>query len=270
VPLPAVPATSDFSSPGATPAGCALPSPGILLLSWQRSVYWFDPETYAAELIGPLNCSGAVNSMAVARDGTIWIGGTEGELYTANLDTLTCQRKEFNPGVFGNHRGGTGLVADLEGVEHFYVAPVDDSRNPSGEVTQVLDLHLQTLGIRAGFRLEEPLGPIEFAGTGDSRLFGLTSDFSVIERPVTTLIQFDPCDMRALRSDDVSALGALFTFDFAFWKSDIYIFEQNSNAHSALDEGLVYRYQLESQELTSVVVLPFQVVGADATTCAPL
>jgi hypothetical protein len=205
--------------------------------------------------------------MAVARDHTLWIGGDKGELYRS--DWSTCSNTGFKPANFYNSYEGSGIAVDLDGKEYLYATPVRTDGASGSPVENVVVVDLEAVEVSATLPIEYGIGLMELAGSGDSRLFGVTVDFGT-ERKVT-LMQVDPSNARFLWQSDVSEIANPFFCtigcDIAFWSGSLYIFNSDLDNRTTSD---VWRYNLESQALSKVGSLPFVVIGADSTTCAPL
>jgi hypothetical protein len=269
------------STPGQVHVGCDAPAEGISLLSLEGDVYLFSPQTQAVRQVGKVACPvSELASMALARDGSMWLGTVSGALFRANADGSDCTLTHFDPRVVGRSRFGTGIVADLQGRDLLFVAPIITHVKGQEYAEYVPYLVVAPLSnVRETWRLEFPRksAAVEFAGTGNARLFGLDQVFDPPAPNRTMLFELAPRDGTSFTEHDISGVGELSNFDFAFWNGAIYVFNSGlipdgpGNWVTAPKNGAwMFRYELSTRQLSRLGTLPFVVIGAGSTTCAPL
>ncbi|HET9957058.1 MAG TPA: hypothetical protein VFQ61_21325 [Polyangiaceae bacterium] len=261
-PSPWPEAPSDFV-PGTRekPNGCTDEAQGIVLLSADGGLYRLSPPKLALTTIGKMSCDSPLTSMSLARDGTFWGAGEDGLLYKSS--GTGCESTGLNLRVKNEDRFGTGIVADENGRDHLFVAPI--GLRPVGKdtfVSNVPELIDVTLGQRPHLRhvpYSLDTSNMEFAGTGDSRLFALSDPNLIV------ITQLDPSDGSTLEKHYISDLEYLGAYDFCYWQGDFYLF--NSTSAGTSD---VFRYRVSTRQLEPVGTVPIVVIGAESTTCAPL
>jgi len=269
------------STPGQTPVGCDAPAEGISLLSLEGDVYLFSPQTQAVRQVGKVACPlSELTSMALARDGSMWLATLSGELFRANPDGSNCAPTHFDPRVVGRSNFGTGILADLQGRDFLFAAPIATRAGGQNEYIEYVPyLVVAPLSnLRETWRLEFPRksAAVEFAGTGNARLFGLDEVYDPAPNR-TVLFELAPRDGTSFMEHDISGVGELSNFDFAFWNGAIYVFNSGvipdgpGNWIAAPKNGAwMFRYELSTRQLSRLGTLPFRVIGAGSSTCAPL
>ena len=259
--VPIVEEPTTWLEPSDAPPECDASATGLFVLSTQSVVFRIDPESLSAEQVGRIECNARPASFAIGKAAIVWVD-LMGQVYESTLAGSGCRKTSFDATLANGEQFGTGIVTDLMGVEHFFIAPFVRTALGGAGISEVLDLRLPDFELLGRKPLETRYGPrLELAGTGDARLFGLTDGAVTTSRANVTLLQLDPASGATLESRPLPELGALGAFDFAFWFDRLYIFKSGGAGAEA------WRYDPATKELKKLGELPFQVVGADATPC---
>jgi hypothetical protein len=244
----------------------------------------FDPRKLGTaddpfSLIGALNCPAGAPltgwtapatpfSMSVDREGTAWVLYTSGEIFHVDVTDASCAASSFTPHQQGGEWElfGMGYSTDTAGgdTEKLYIAggPIMPVPNPMSGYLDPSTLVIQdTGGITTGENSPE------LTGTGDAKLFGYfpgtNSNGFVQEISKTTPGNVTGSPMQAGPVDLGPAAWA-----FAHWGGKFYIF---------VTDNLSFNSQVQVVDRASgayegVVLqnLPYIIVGAGVSTCAPV
>ncbi|HET6613230.1 MAG TPA: hypothetical protein VFG83_14635 [Kofleriaceae bacterium] len=225
-------------------------------------------------LVGQLDCDagrelpggfgadrGAPFSMSVDRTGIAWVLYSSGEIFHVSIEDASCQDSGFQTRQGQYDLFGMGFASDSDGASTetlFIAGGAYDDRSP-GRFGSITNLTVNDLG-----EIDAPsdFGP-ELTGTGDGHVYGYFPDgddpFIQEFDKATGALTGNPYPMTG-RGDSNGNMA----WAFAHWGGDFYVFLTIGN------DGQVYRVDLPSGEETTVIDdLPYRVVGAGVSTCAP-
>lgn len=237
----------------------------------------FSPAGGANEftLIDLLNCPAAASwpawgnttatpfSMSVDRTARAWVLYTSGEIFWVDTLSGACQRSPFTPGAGGFELFGMGFVSDEAGseAEKLYIAGGQVGQLDAGDVAAIDPASLQPT--RLGPIPDAEYSP-ELTGTGEARFFayfpGLNASFVAELNKATGQID----QQWALPS----LSGTVRAWAFAHWGGKFYIFI--TTREGGANNSQVLRLDPASgQTETLLDHLPYVIVGAGVSTCAP-
>jgi hypothetical protein len=250
----------------------------VYVVSQQNHLYTFTPNKLpdinaAFNDLGLLNCSDPgdnVNSMAVDRHGTAYVNYASGKIFTVDTRTLACTDTGFVPGQGGfSPNVSMGFSSDAAGssAETLYVSDNtgDDTQDPNGMGLAKLDLtqsppKLIPIGVFTGDVMG---GRCELTGTGDAKLYGFFTTKPAHLAAIDKSSGATP-DATLLPTVDASVGG----YAFSFWGGSFWFYTASDT------EGTkVTRYDPTVNPPATTVaapMLPFTIVGAGVSTCAPL
>jgi len=197
--------------------------------------------------------------MTVARSGELYVGATSGALFIASVQTLRCTPTPFNGSQVGGERYGMGFTADdVPRGESLFIAPRVGER-----VSQLMRLDIDSFVASTIGTFSPSLPPSEVKGTGFGELYLVhVADGTQNARLVTV----DKRTAALGRSVDLPLPAEYRGFDFALWGGDFYVF---SAAPSDTSSSVV-RFRPADGSVQELGRVPPIVVGAGASTCAPL
>jgi hypothetical protein len=240
----------DFSDAGADRlpvfGECEEETKQIFVLSTDKALHRFEPETLQFVRVGTIGCPSAAGtfSMAVDRRGTAWVELTDGRLYAVDTRDGSCKPTAFQPGQTGFTTFGMGYAKDGDdtNAETLYVA---------GAGLAALDTTTFALDYRGSLSF----GRTELTGMG-SALFG----YGVSSGVIAGLNKATGATEVVHRTSAVEHHAA---FAFAHWGGDFYVFTGQTTSK-------VTRYSPET-DISTVVVdnTGMLIVGAGSSTCAP-
>jgi hypothetical protein len=240
----------------------------------------FDPRRLDGEpftLIGSLNCpalatpvpgwGGGVTpfSMSVDRTGTAWVHYTSGEIFHVNIANAACQQSGFQRLQQGNPDTwalfGMGFVTDSPGgsTERLFLGGGPDVE-PGGMfgVVAPSTLAIQTLGRLPANVENSP----EFTGTGNAELFAYFPGAS------STIRQLDKATGAVIGSSmNAGSVTGVRAWAFAHWGGKFYIFVTDASGNSTVRRT---DRATGTYEGTIRQNLPYVIVGAGVSTCAPV
>jgi hypothetical protein len=264
---------------GGPPAeSCSDAAKLVYVVSDENHLYTFAPNKLpdvaaAFTDLGLLGCSepgDTVNSMAVDRHGTAYVNYASGKIFRVDTKTLACTDTGFLPGQEGfSPNLSMGFSADSPGssAETLYVADNtgDDTQDPIGKGLARIELaatppRLVPLGIFTG---EVMGGRCELTGTGDAKLFGF---FTTLPAHLAAIDKGNGATPGALSLPMVNASTG--GYAFSFWGGSFWFYTASDT-----DATRVTRHDPTTTPPTTSVaapLLPFTIVGAGVSTCAPL
>lgn len=223
-------------------------------------------------LIGELDCNagfsivpgqggpGTPFSMSVDRNGTAWVLHSSGEIFHVSIADASCQESGFDTRQGQYDLFGMGFASDSEGsaTETLFIAGGAAGDISPGRLGYIANLTVTDVG---DLNADSLYGP-ELTGTGEGKLYGYFPD------PDDPFIQELDKASGALVGTPYPMTGrggeGNLAWAFAHWGGDFYVFLTLGN------DGQVYRVDLPSGAETVVVDdLPYRVVGAGVSTCAP-
>jgi len=228
-------------------------------------LYSFNPRKLPADpfrRIGKLACdtTSTPNSMAVDRSGIAWIGYQNGTVHRASILDAHCLKNSSRPRGAPS-RFGMGFVTDGPGstTEKLFVAGPDNAAKLATLSTEEAPIAWNEIAPLSKREADNP----ELTGTGDGKLFAYfpapgRGFVQQIERSTGKLVG----TKWKLAGDEGEGVHA---YAFAHWGGVFYVFTtigDNSAVHAIhMDDG---RQELVKEHL------PYTIVGAGVSTCAPL
>ncbi len=247
-----------------TVPACADETRLVYVVTEERSLYRFRPETQALELVGLLNCdkSGAnPTSMAIDRSGKAYVLYSDETLWKVDIHDATCQPTNYETGQSNFVKFGMGFSTNSNGgsTEALYLS---DHFGKGLAALDVKTLRLRTVGEYTG----ELRGQTsELTGTGDGKLYGffVTSPAQIAEISKGTGEIINP---RALPNVYPGNAWA-----FAFYGGDFYLFTNASGSLPRNEGGSdITRYRPSDGSIVKLKEkIGVKVVGAGVSTCAP-
>ncbi|HUU00347.1 MAG TPA: hypothetical protein VM425_02800 [Myxococcota bacterium] len=237
----------------------------------------FNPAGGANEfaLIGNLDCPAGASwpdwsgggtatpfSMSVDRSGRAWVLYTSGEIFWVSTTDASCQASPYPKGQDGFKLFGMGFVSDEAGseAEHLFIAGGNVDAQVMGDMAMIdpNTLALTTIGSCP----QAEYGP-ELTGTGKAEWFGYFpgSGSTFVAKLNKQSGQIDNQWALPGLSGDIRAWA------FAHWGGKFYIFV---TTYSGSYDSKVLRLDPDSgQTETLLDNLPYIIVGAGVSTCAP-
>ncbi|MDF1564728.1 MAG: hypothetical protein P1V51_16930 [Deltaproteobacteria bacterium] len=260
--------------------GCAAGSGLIYVVDDANELLSFDPAGGANtfQLLGTLTCNAAASlpawgsgagqpfSMSVDREGQAWVLYTSGEIFAVDTaDPSACTRKAWVPGTGGYELFGMGFVADAPGSpdETLFVAGGAADGSGTGTIGAIdpATLQARTVGPFAAGEY----GP-ELTGTGSAELYGYfpgTTSTYVAEIGTGTGVNGQSWALPNL-SGDVMAWA------FAHWGGRFYIFVTTDDGFGLNTQVLLLDSTQAGQVTPLLQDVPYLIVGAGVSTCAPV
>jgi hypothetical protein len=223
--------------------------------------------------IGKINCPAGAPyqgsratpfSMSVDRKARAWVLFTSGEIFWVNTKNAQCVATSYQAGQQGFELFGMGFVADDVGSQqetlYVYGGAASTVGGGNGKLGEVKE---STLSLT-------PIGPIvgaskgpELTGTGNAKLFGFfpgTNKFvAEIDKSSGALKQQWPITQL---SGNVSAWA------FAHWGGRFYIF---ATTGTLFENSQVLRLDPQTGKVDKLLEdIPYRIVGAGVSTCAPV
>ena len=250
----------------------------VYVVSDENHLYTFAPNklpdvAVAFTDLGLLGCSepgDTVNSMAVDRHGTAYVNYASGKIFAVDTKTLACTDTGFAPGQAGfSPNLSMGFSADAPGssAETLFVSDNtgDDTQNQDGKGLARLDRsksppQLVALGTFTGAVMG---GRCELTGTGDAKLYGF---FTTVPAHLAEIDKTSGATPAAIPLPMVDASTG--GYAFSFWGGSFWFYTSSDTATTK-----VTRYDPTSTPPATTVavpMLPFTIVGAGVSTCAPL
>ncbi|OIP40463.1 MAG: hypothetical protein AUK47_08460 [Deltaproteobacteria bacterium CG2_30_63_29] len=261
--------------------GCTAEAQLVYVVDTDYNLMSFDPSgtTPVFRPIGSLNCpagsswssygSGAATpfSMSVDRSARAWILYSSGEIFWVNTRDAACTASPYTKGQNGYQLFGMGFSTDSDGSveERLYIAGGNVSDLLSGNIGSVdpVTLTVTTLGPIPGNAEYSP----ELTGTGNGKLFGYfpgtgsSSFVGELNKSNGQLVQ-----QWALPGLD----GDIGAWAFAHWGGKFYIFVTVVDPFWGDSDSRVLRLDPETGQTTTLMTgLPYEIVGAGVSTCAP-
>ena len=248
-------ATEETSDP-APEDDCDHTSDLIYVLSRDDSaLYLFDPDALTFSSLGRLSCgtSASPGSMAVSRDGQVFVRLSDNTLYAVDLATMACTRTAYSDRSTGFDSFGMGYATDDADTwrDQLYVANeerVGRLDTETWEITPIASMPSQS----------------ELTGNAAGELWA----FLPLESPAQ-LIEVDKDDgarLNTLRLPRFPSATDIDTFAFAGWGGSFYLFVRVYGMGESTD---VYRVQSDGTMEVVLEDVGFDAVGAGVSTCAP-
>ncbi len=252
----------------------------IYVVDEQYNLLSFDPsgDKNTFKRIGSLNCPASASwpawggigpatpfSMSVDRTGHAWVLYTSGEIFLVSTVDASCQKTAFAPGQLGFQLFGMGYVSDMAGSpsETLFISGGAADQAGLGNLGRV---DPKTLAVTTvGALPQTQVGP-ELTGTGNGELYGYYPGTAS-----SMVAKMDKTTGQSAQAWPLSGLGnQVKAWAFAHWGGRFYIFVTT-------DDGLGNtnsQVQLfDPAKKTAKVILnniPYIIVGAGVSTCAPV
>lgn len=239
---------------------CAAENRLVYTLDSDKILRVFDPITANFTVIGALDCptDAGTNSMAVDRAGNAWVLYDDGTLFKASTKDASCEATSFRPGQEGIWTFGMGFSTDAADgkTETLFIAGYPPT-------PKLAKLSLDSMSVTVVGELDRP-ARAELSGTGSGRLFALfdasSSDAEDSDGLPFAVAEIDKASSAIVSVTEQTTLPReSLNFAFAAWGGDFYLFVYDT----------VYRYRPSTNATTTVATVPFLVVGAGVSTCAP-
>jgi hypothetical protein len=240
----------------------------VYVVAADNTLYRFFPPMLSFEAVGTLDCPDSRSqpySMAVDRFGTAWVEYGDGNLFHVSTKTAACTATPYQPpppgGPFLNFGMGFSTNAVNSSNETLWVND-SGSGNRGGEGLGWIDTETYQLHYVGNYRgLTNAINLAELTGTGDALLYGgfAGDPFELAEIDKTNAQILSEAPMQAVTQTGNSALN----FAFAFWGGAFWLFE-GPDSYSG-----VYLYNPTARTTTMVTQVPYVIVGAGVSTCAP-
>jgi hypothetical protein len=233
------------------------------------------------ELIGNLNCpagtsldglsEGTPFSMSVDRNGTAWVLYNSGQIFHVSTDDASCQSTSFQVEQSNGAGGlwslfGMGFVSDSPGSddETLFIAGGNIDVQTPGHLGSVnpTTMQITTIDDMEGGSEYSP----ELTGTGDAELYGYypgASTSFIAEISKSTALRGTNWDLPGL-GGDVAAWA------FAHWGGRFYVFVTVSDIFATNSQVQLVDPMAGGQTTTLLQDLPYIIVGAGVSTCAPV
>jgi hypothetical protein len=233
-------------------------------------------------LIGNLSCPAAAQpvpgwvggvtpfSMSVDRNGVAWVLYTSGEIFHVSTANAQCTASSFVPQQMGGEWAlfGMGFVTDeADGdTERLYIGGGDPTATPGG-LFGVVDPATLAVMTRGNLPATGEYSP-EFTGTGAAELFGFFpgagSAFVQELDKATGAAVGSPMNITGGLGGTVSAWA------FAQWGGKFYIFVTTTDIITTNSTVRVIDRATGAYEGAVLQNLPYVIVGAGVSTCAPV
>jgi hypothetical protein len=238
----------------------------VYVLSQEKELYSFTPNTLTFAKIGKLACptSATPVSMAVDRGGTAWVNYANGELYKVSTRDASCVKTSFEPNQQGFLKFGMAFSTNdaTSDEETLYISGLSDT-GISGKGFGKIDLSTLKVTMLGEYTSTLAGKAAELTGTGDGRLYGF-----FITAPNATLAQIDRVAGATSNDKALEGVNTGNAFAFSFWGGDFWFYTTGGSEPSKVT-------QLKASaggELAVVMkdVGGFRIVGAGVSTCAPI
>jgi hypothetical protein len=245
----------------------------------------FDPRLVGSgtdpfTLIGPLDCpasntpapgwNGNITpfSMAVDRNAVAWVLYASGEIFNVSTNDASCTATGFAPSQAGMNLFGMGFVTDeVDGdTEKLFIGGGDAAATPGGQLGVIENL---TVSLRGPLR-DDTEYSAELTGTGAAELFGFypgINEAFVQEIDAATGAAVGPeyTVPGGLGGGEGAAVQA---WAFAQWGGKFYLFVTTTDGLSS-NSTVRTIDRTSGDAVTLLQDLPFFIVGAGVSTCAP-
>jgi len=232
---------------------CAEELKQIFVVTQENQLHRFAPATTTFTKIGDLSCVGGLFaspfSMGVDRRGTAWVLYSDGKLFKVSTKDASCVATSFAVGQSGFTKFGMAFARDGLS-ETLFVADYDEKGLAKIDTATLKLTFIGAFGTGGGAG--------ELTGRGD----GLFAFFNGSPPRVASL---DKATGRVLTSKNLSGVTIGSGWAFAHWGGTFWLFHAPSISSSQVTE-----YDFEKGTSATVKTgLPFVIVGAGVSTCAP-
>jgi hypothetical protein len=219
-------------------------------------------------------------SMGVDRNAVAWVLFSSGEIFKVSTADASCMGNSgYQPGPDGNAQNGMevfgmGFVTDAVGgnTEKLYIGGGDITATPGGKFARIDPTNPATATVLGNLPSTGEFSP-ELTGTGAAELFGFYPGSS------TAFVQ-------AISKTNGAATGQMWSIPgglgggaqkvvrawaFAQWGGIFYIFvtTDDDGLGTNLNSMVISINKMTNAEKTELQNLPYMIVGAGVSTCAP-
>ncbi len=268
--------------------GCSDEAKLIYVVDNSNRLLSFDPNVLEAggdpfTQLGTLDCpaggaldgSGAATpfSMSVDRSATAWILYNSGEIFHVPVDTVACTDSGFTPGQQGMELFGMGFVTDTAGgeTEQLYISGGDAAGGPGGNLAVINPTSLDVSII--GAMRSDTENSAELTGTGDAELYAF---YPGLEETFVQQVNKASGAGTGTEFDYPGGLGTGGLFEgvvawaFAQWGGKFYLFSTVQDQFEGTTNSTVRTIDpVGGQSTLELQNLPYMIVGAGVSTCAP-
>jgi hypothetical protein len=246
------------------PDGCAASAKLVYVMSQEKDLYSFTPNTTTFTKVGRVSCPavGIPTSMAIDRSGTAWVNYADGSLYKVSTSDASCAETGFVKGQQGFLKFGMAFATNsaTSTDETLYISGLLGTEGKGFGKIDLGTLKVTMLGEYSNNLAGEVA---ELTGTGDGHLFGFFTT-----SPAATLAEI--AHSSGATSSDKPLLGVNTgnAFAFSFWGGDFWFYTSDGTSASKVT-------QLKASGNGELVVAKtdvggFRIVGAGVSTCAPV
>ena len=232
-------------------------------------------------LIGPLSCPASGTpapgwvgnitpfSMAVDREAVAWVLYASGEIFQVSTSDATCTATGFQPSQQGMNLFGMGFVTDeIDGdTEKLFIGGGTAAATPGGQLG-VIDEALE-VSLRGPLR-DDTEYSAELTGTGAAELFGFYPGINQafvqeIDPPTGAAVGPEYSVPGGLGGGEGAIVQA---WAFAQWAGSFYLFV-TTNGGGGSNSTVRTIDRATGIAATAIQNLPYFIVGAGVSTCAP-
>ena len=226
----------------------------IYLVDLDNILYKFSPTTFQVTVVGPLNCSetSSVFSIALQRNGLLWVLFYDGDLYTFNVTDQTCINTGFGRNQTGILDFSMAFVKNVgDNKETLFISKLYNG----GGVLAKIDTN--TLNIVEIGNYSDGAEFATLTGSNDGRLFGLFFD-----NP-PTIKEVDDTDAQILSAYPLSEPfdGFVYLYSFASYENKFFYFLKSENS------TYIHLFDPKTNRSTLLNTVPFSFFNAATSTC---
>ncbi len=286
----------EVCSPGQCGAGncdigipdCAVGADLIYVVDDEHNLYSFDPRKLDEQedpfaLIGEMSCPAGRSwpdwgssratpfSMSIDRDANAWVLYTSGEIFHVSTEDASCQATGFAKGQEDFELFGMGFVSESAGSsrERLWIAgtTVWDMSDSVGDLGYIDTETLEVTRV-GSLPSNAPQSP-ELTGNSNGNLFGFYPGSSRLSSQVARInkdnARHDDEDNWSVTEPGNDVTG----WAFAHWGGNFYIFVTTDEWFG--DNSQVLFFDRQENTITDLMSdLPYKIVGAGVSTCAPV
>jgi hypothetical protein len=249
----------------------------IYLVDQQYRLLSFNPRDGKNEikLIGNLSCPAGPSfdggtatpfSMSVDREARAWVLYNSGEIFWVSTKDASCKPSGFMPAQKGFETFGMGFVSDAPGSESetLFITGGGHNNPGKGNLGRIDPMSLQVTPLGALPMTE--YGP-ELTGTGKAELWAYFPGTKM-----TFAGQLDKTTAQPVVQWPMPPLsGSVTAWAFAHWGGRFYLFVTVLDLMTGMNNSQVFLFTPDDGNVTTILSnLPYTIVGAGVSTCAPV